>query len=279
MQAYKSIMVHVTTEERASTRLAVAADLAERFDAQLVGLGAGCINLPVDPMGDGSAAAVLIDIEAQELRDELSAAEARFHAAAGPRANRSEWRGFDEFPANAIAREARAADIVVLGREWNPPTGNYRCSASPGDVLLRAGRPILLVPPNVERLEASRVLIAWKDTRESRRAVMDALPLLHRTERVSVLEICTEEGDMAEATARAEDVARYLLRHGIAAEGSACPLREASVAAQIAAAAHARGADLVISGGYGHARMREWVFGGVTRDLLQRADLCCLLSH
>ena len=279
MQGYKSIMVHVTTEERASARLAVAADLAERFDAQLIGLGAGCINLPVDPMGDGSAAAVLIDIEAQELRQELSAAEARFQAAAGPRANRSEWRGFNEFPATAIAREARAADILVLGREWTPPTGNYRCSASPGDVLLRAGRPILLVPPSVERLEASRVLIAWKDTRESRRAVVDALPLLQKAEQVRVLEICRDEADTAEANARAQDVARYLLRHGVGAEGGACTLREGSVAAGIASAARAQGADLVISGGYGHARMREWVFGGVTRDLLQRAELCCLLSH
>jgi len=279
MHGYKSIMVHVTTEDRASARLALASDLAERFNAHLIGLGAGCINLPVDPMGDGSAAAMIAGIETEDLQNELRAAEKRFFASAGPRGNRAEWRAFTEFPANALAREARAADLVVLGREWMPATSNFSCSVSPGDILLRAGRPILLVPPEVERLEASRVLIAWKDTREARRAVMDALPLLHGAERVSVLEICEDDRDTGEAAARASDVAHYLIRQGIGAEAGACPLREATVSAQIALAAHGQGADLVISGGYGHARMREWVFGGVTRDLLQHSALCCLLSH
>ncbi|WP_424138689.1 hypothetical protein [Roseomonas chloroacetimidivorans] len=279
MRGYKSVMVHVTTEEGASARLALAADLAERLDAHLIGLGAGCINLPVDPMGDGSAAAVLIDIETEDLQHELRAAEKRFFVSTGPKANKAEWRAFTDFPANALAREARAADLIVLGREWTPATSNYSCAASPGDVLLRAGRPILLVPPKVERLEASRVLIAWKETREARRAVMDALPLLHGAERVSVLEVCEDELDIENAARRANDVARYLVRHGIGAEGSACALRERTVWAQIALAAQAQGADLIISGGYGHARLREWVFGGMTRDLLQHSDLCCLLSH
>jgi nucleotide-binding universal stress UspA family protein len=279
MCGYKSIMVHVTTEDSASARLALASDLAERFDAHLIGLGAGCINLPVDLVGDGSAAAVLIDIETEDLQNELRAAEKRFFASAVSRANKAEWRAFTDFPANALAREARAADLVILGREWTPVSSNFSCAVSPGDVLLRAGRPILLVPPEVERLEASRVLVAWKDTREARRAVMDSLPLLHGAERVSVLEICEHERDVEDAATRTRDVALYLSRHGIGAEASACHLREATVSAEIAHAAHAQGADLVISGGYGHARMREWVFGGVTRDLLQRSDLCCLLSH
>lgn len=272
-------MVHVTTEEGAAGRLAIASDLAERFGAHLIGLGAGCISMPVDPMGDGSMAAALIEIETKSLQEELRAAGARFFAAIGSGASQVEWRAVMDFPTNALAREARAADLVILGREWTPATANFSCAVNTGDVLLRAGRPILLVPPGIDRLEASRVLIAWKDRREARRAVMDALPLLQGAERVSVLEICEDGDEVEDATGRARDVARYLIRHGIGAEAGACPLREATVSAQIAAAARAQGADLVISGGYGHARMREWVFGGVTRDLLQRSELCCLLSH
>ncbi|SHK30650.1 Nucleotide-binding universal stress protein, UspA family [Roseomonas rosea] len=278
MQGYKSILVHVTPEEAAGARLALAADLAERFDSHLIGLGAGCINLPVDAMGDGSAAAAVVEIETEDLVAALRGAETRFRKALGQHGAKVEWRCFQEFPAGAIAREARAADLVVLGREWAGGSANFSLAANPGDVVLRAGRPVLVVPPGIDRLEASRVVIAWKDTREARRAVRDALPLLQGAERVSVVEICEEEEQAEQAAARAEDVARYLVRHGIGARGSAQRMTERSAAAQIERVAQAEGADLIVAGGYGHARLREWVFGGVTRELLRGAR-CCLLSH
>ncbi|MFH5926752.1 universal stress protein [Roseomonas xinghualingensis] len=283
MQGYKSILVHVTTEEGAAARLTLAADLAERFDAHLIGLGAGCINLPIEPLGDGAAAAMLIDIETGELKAELHAAEQRFHdtvgSATGTASAKVEWRAFQEFPATALAREARAADLIILGPEWTPANSNFNTAANPGDVLLRAGRPVLLVPSAAVTSPPSRIIVAWKETREAQRAVLDALPLMQGAEQVSVLEICEDEREIEAATARVTDVARYLIRHGIGAEGSACRRQEATFANQIELAAQAQSADLIVLGGYGHARLREWVFGGVTRDLLKRSKYCCLLSH
>jgi nucleotide-binding universal stress UspA family protein len=279
MQGYKSILVHVTTEEGATARLDVAADLAKRFDAHLIGLGAGSINLPVGTVGDGATSALIIDIETKDLQVELHAAEQRFHSTIGANATSSEWRAFEEFPANALAREARAADLIVLGREWTPANSNFSCAADPGDVLLRAGRPVLLVPPGVGRLNGSKILIAWKGSREAQRSILDALPLMHGAEHVSVLEICEHEDEIEAASVRVADVAHYLARHEIGAEGSACHRQEATVAEEIERAAQKRGADLIVSGGYGHARLKEWVFGGVTRDLLRGSACCCLLSH
>ena len=279
MQGYKCILVHVTTEEGAAGRLALAASLAQRFDAHLIGLGAGSINLPMGSMDDGAAAALIIDIETEDLEAELGAAGQRFHDSVWAHPTKTEWRAFPEYPAAVLAREARAADLIILGHEWTPANTNFTCAADPGDVLLRAGRPVLLVPPAAGSLAASRILIAWKDTREARRAVLDALPLMQDAEQVSVLEIC-ESGDKVEAAAaRAADVARYLARHGIRAEGSACRREEATVGDQIELAARRHRADLIVLGGYGHARLREWIFGGVTRDFLKRSRYCCLLSH
>jgi nucleotide-binding universal stress UspA family protein len=278
MQGYRSILVHVTTGEAARARLALAVDLAERHDAHLIGIGAGCLNLPVDAVGDGSAAAAVVEIGTEALEAELRAAEARFRQAAQGLA-KLEWRAFQEFAAGAIAREARAADLVVLGREDAGSSDGFSVALSPGDVVLQAGRPVLAVPPGIDRLEAARVLVAWKDTREARRAVQDALPLLRGAGQVTVMEICEEEEKVGPAAARAQDVARYLLRHGVGAQGIARRAGEDGAAAQIALAARAEGADLVVSGAYGHARLREWVFGGVTRELLRNAAHCCLLSH
>jgi nucleotide-binding universal stress UspA family protein len=149
----------------------------------------------------------------------------------------------------------------------------------PGDALMRAGRPILVVPPGVAALEGRRVLVAWKDTREARRAVADALPLLSRAEEVLVVEAAPEVEERGQALRRADDVAALLAGHGATARGEALEPGGGAVADDLLRAAGRHGADLVVAGGYGHARLREWAFGGVTRDLLTRCPVCCLLSH
>jgi hypothetical protein len=116
----------------------------------------------------------------------------------------------------------------------------------PGDVLMRAGRPVLVVPPGVSALEGRRVLVAWKDTRETRRAVADALPLLVRAEEGLVLEVVRNEAEEGEqARARADDAAAFLARHGALARGAAAGLRGPAVADEVLFAAERHGADLV----------------------------------
>jgi nucleotide-binding universal stress UspA family protein len=145
---------------------------------------------------------------------------------------------------------------------------------------MRAGRPVLVVPPSVSALEGRRALVAWKDTREARRAVADALPLLAHAEEVLVVEAVSGDAEERDqALRRAGDVAGLLARHGATARGEALEVRGRTVADELLLAAERHGADLVVAGGYGHARLREWAFGGVTRDLLARCPMCCLLSH
>jgi nucleotide-binding universal stress UspA family protein len=145
------------------------------------------------------------------------------------------------------------------------------------DLVMRAGRPVLIVPPPAAGTRFERVLVGWKETAEARRAIVDALPFLTRAAHVTIAEIAPKE-ELAEVRTRLADVVGWLGHHGI--EARAIAVAAAGAHAQgLAAIADEQKADLIVVGAYGHSRSREWVLGGVTSDLLLRADRCSLLSR
>ena len=175
-----------------------------------------------------------------------------------------------------VASEARSADLIVAGIDGNAPADATR-QVDHRDLVMQAGRPVLIVPAAAGRLGFERVLVGWKDSAEARRAIVDALPFLAKANRVTVAEIAARE-ELAAARTRLADVTGWLEHHGIKAQ----PLAAAaggSHAQSLAAIAAEQKADLVVAGAYGHSRLREWVLGGVTSDLLQRSDRCSLLSR
>jgi nucleotide-binding universal stress UspA family protein len=107
---------------------------------------------------------------------------------------------------------------------------------------------------------------------------MDALPFLHEATRVTVAEIY-EQGDEKQGRRGIDDVVQYLARHRVKGEPKVILHREGSSAAQVLQLAKDEGADLVVTGAYGHSRLGEWVFGGVTQELLATSPVCCLMSH
>jgi nucleotide-binding universal stress UspA family protein len=275
--AYRAILVDAGLDAAATARVRLAAGLAERFDAHLIGLAACGVVPPVTgPFGE--TAMVVESIEAEERRIDaaLQAAAEGFGAIAGAAGLSSEWRRFLDYPGDALARESRAADLLVIGRGG---MAEGHALAEPSDVLMRSGRPTLVVPPDAAALEAKRVLVAWKESREARRAVADALPFLAAAEQVVVLAVCENADPPAQAQGHVDDVARLLSRHGANATGEVVTLSGRSVSGELRLAAERIGADLVVAGGYGHSQLLEWVLGGVTRDLLRHSPICCLLSH
>jgi nucleotide-binding universal stress UspA family protein len=143
---------------------------------------------------------------------------------------------------------------------------------------MKLGRPMMVVPPEVDRLKLASVVVGWKDTREARRAVVDALPLLQRAKEVTVVEIIEDDGDRTAAGRRVADVATWLGRHQV----DAChmvPNHRGDAVEQLIRHASDIEADILVAGAYGHTRMREWIFGGVTRDLITKTDRCSVLSH
>jgi nucleotide-binding universal stress UspA family protein len=254
--------------------LQIAGDLAERFNAKVIGIAAADPQPPY--YAGGSVARGFVEHERIEVKKRIEEAEARFRATIDGRARDVEWRSAFERPNDYVAREARAADLIITGSNRDGVLIDRLRRLDPSDLVMVAGRPLLLVPPEVEYLKLDNVLVAWKDTREARRAVVDALPLLHKAKDVTVIEIVEGDASRGAAEDRVKDVAAWLKRHDILAFPKV--MHATSEADQIDRIWKTE-ADLVVAGAYGHARLREWVFGGVTRNLITRSQRCSFLAH
>jgi nucleotide-binding universal stress UspA family protein len=214
----------------------------------------------------------------QSIEEQLGVAEQTFRQATqGSAEGGVAWLSGIDAPASALADASRAADLIVAGGGPRRHESPYRDIAT-ADLVMEAGRPVLVAPPAAPPLNARKVVVAWKDSREARRALADAMPFLQAAEAVLVLEICEADG-VDDARLRTDDVASSLSRRGVAAEARVVVHGHAHVAAAIVDEARLFGADLVVLGCYGHSRLGERVFGGVTRDLLAQDEVYLLLSH
>ena len=266
---YASIMVAVDLTDQARNRVRLAAHLADDFHAGLIGVAAEMPDYGGCPVGPTPGGAYCIPSIQEAVLDDLARAHAVFEEASGGR-SRTEWRSNLVFPLAFLTSHAAAADLVILGRKDDR---DPFLSVDPGDALMNLGRPVLVVPPKVDHLDAKRVVVGWKDTREARRAVSDALPFLKRASEVVIVSV--KDG----AGGNGQDTLRLLQAHGVYAIRVQCDAQGASVAEALVEAAAEHGADLIVTGAYGHGRLREWAFGGVTRGLLAGAPICCLMSH
>lgn len=272
-----TLMVHLELGHPNAKLLQIAADLAGRLNADVMGIAA-CQPLQII-YGDGYVSGDLIEQDREELEKEIKDAETEFRAALGNNRGNLEWRSTVTFIslADYLADQARCADLLITGVDRNGSIFDSSRHVDIGDLIMQLGRPALIVPSDMEKINLQRVLIGWKDTRESRRATLDALPLLKKAGHVAICEIASENG-MAAAKARLTDVVGWLKRDGITAEPIAA-LATADDAARLDAIATEQSADVVVAGAYGHSRLREWALGGVTKDLLLRASRCSLVSH
>jgi len=272
--SYATLLVYVNVDHVSKALVSVAADLADKFSAKLIGLSARAIVPPV--MAEG---VMIVDhaseLEIVQMKKSLAEAGEKFRGAAGTK-RETEWRSALEIPTDTLIREARCADLVII--EKSGRSIDFYEAPDPGAVIMAAGRPLLVVPGGVKTLAAEHILIGWKDTREARRAIQDALPFLRQAKRVTVIESCESEQKEA-ARHQIDDVVQYLARHKVRAEGRVETRLLGSGADQIIGFAEQEGADLLVTGAYGHSRLNEWIFGGMTRDLLTSSTISCLMSH
>src|SRR5947209_1989685 len=276
--SYKTIIVSLALDRSNDACLAVAGDLAERFGARVIGVSASDIR-PALYFAEGNTAQAVLEEEAAAIRTRLSELEMEFRALVSPRAKSIEWRSALTLPTPFIMQQARAADVVVAGQRAEALVDPC-VAVDPSDLVMRAGRPLIVVPPTVQWLDPRSVLVAWKDAREARRAVFDALPILATAEEVTIAEVAEQGTERAEALSHVEDVAAWLRGHGIVANAVVPEAETAdSVAEQIERIAANLGAGTVIAGAYGHSRFREWILGGVTRHLSTQSGRCAFLSR
>ncbi len=274
---YPSLLVAVDDGTESDSRLELACDLGNAFNAHLTGLCTTSIAPPLyDPLSGGAMVGELLALYRDMAEAEVKRAGARFAEIIRARDVDADWRGQIGFPGEVCSRAARAADLVILGAR--NPRAPYN-APDVSDVLMECGRPVLVTPPTrVRNPVGEHALVAWKDSRESRLALTAAIPLLQRARGVTLYAVRPSE-DVGTADGELADVVQFLARHGITAEPVIAHEGEASVGRQILEEALARSAGLIVSGAYGHARLREWALGGVTRTLLAESTLCLLLAH
>lgn len=273
---YAAVMTHVQPDADAAPRLACAVDIAKRFGASLRGVAAEMIPPLAFDGGFYSLEADWTNAMRETIEERLKGARKAFDAATSDLGACASFCCGMRMPTSAIADASRAADLIVAGGAPRSMHDGYRdCSAA--ELAITSGRPVLVAPPTAPPLGAKTVLLAWKDTREARRALSDSLPFLHRAERVVVCAVC-DKLEAGNAHIEVADVAAALKRRGINAEAKVVEHAHPD-GFQILRQANLVGADLIAAGAYGHSRLGEWVFGGVTQDLLSQDQAYLLFSH
>ncbi len=273
---YRSLMVYVELEQASEPALRIACELANRLKSEVIGVSAG---LPVAPIhADGMIASSVLEADYEQLNRAIENCETRFRSALKTSGCSLQWRSGAAYPADFLAAEARAADLLVVGRSEHYAPLDPHQLLDIGDAVMRAGRPVLVVPPRSTSLATNRMLVAWKDTAESRKAIVAALPLLRKAEQLTVVEIVSDASERDAAAACVADVANWLQRHNIQASARV-ELSAGDAGSQLDAIASEARIDIIVAGAYGHTRLSEWIFGGVTRHLLRQSSACALLAH
>lgn len=281
----KEILVHLDTTPRSVVRLAVAAGLAAKHGAHLVGLGIA--DVPSADQFRGNVMALLpgspeqmVQTMREQFGSTLVPVETAFRECVRQSGLSGEWRLAEGNPAAVMAVQARCADLAVMGQPNRYEAHDSSVDAMIASALMQAGRPVLMVPFAGEfSTVGQRVLVAWNASREAARAVHDALPLLVRADLVTVLVINPRPGMIGHGDVPAADIAAHLARHNVKAEATHTVATDISDGAALLSYAADIGADLIVAGAYGHSRVREMVFGGVTHTMLTEMTAPVLLSH
>ncbi|WP_430398824.1 universal stress protein [Ferrovibrio sp.] len=276
---YQDILLHLSDDPRSAVKTDVALRLAQKFNAHLIGLYT--VPPPVVPYYSGEfVPAAFIQQQVDESLAAAAKAQAAFEAATAREGVAAEWIVTEGPPIEAAASAARAVDLVVLGQPDPSPAESPVPSPAvgllPHDIALSAGRPVLVLPyagkfPSIGK----RVMIAWSGTKEATRAVHDAMPFLKTAEKVTVLSI---NADKSRGTPGAS-LARHLARHGVTVELANTVADDISVGEALLSTIADREVDLLVMGAYGHSRLREMVFGGVTETILDAMTVPVLLSN
>ncbi|MBN9259349.1 MAG: universal stress protein [Hyphomicrobium sp.] len=279
--AYKSILVHLNNEGRVKRLMSAAMQLALPSNSHVTGLFVvppAPPKSPLLPMISGGAIASALDA----YRKTGEGIHKAFDEAISAQPVVGEWRlhqakrpGYVE----AVLDHARSADVVVAAQkesDWD-----YADMFDVPDWLaMEGGRPVLIVPKAGELGSiGERVVVAWNNSRESARAVFDALPLLQKANEVTVLSV--EEAGKPEATSEiaGAEIGATLARHGVKVNVQQTKPGRGDAGVELLAQVSAHRADLLVMGCFGRSRLREFVLGGASRHVLQNATVPVLMSH
>ena len=272
--ALRDIVVHLDGGPRSQARLDFALDLAVRHGAHVAGVYP--LEIPRITVAQGDEMAhlrirsqALLDIMRETVTAGADAARRRFEEASRRHGITAEWRQAEGQDGNVIALHARYADLAIIGQP-DPEAPADPLHDVNVTALLASGRPVISVPyAGQYKAPSEHALVGWNASREAARSVNDALPLLAMCKKVTVLAINPRHGIGGHGDVPAADICLHLARHGINAEAAHTVAGNLSEGTVLLNHAADLAVDLIVMGAYGHSRLREWAFGGVTRSMLR----------
>ncbi len=274
--AIKTILVHLADDEEHLKRLEVALMLAKRHDAHVTALFITTpIGMPAEITGRGASAVYLSEATIQ-ARAKADALEEEFDSACERGGVKYSWITTEGDHLDLLAKHAHAADLVIASQPTYESLEDRLRVRLPEELALHSGLPVLVLPrgKNIETL-GNRILIAWKDTRETIRAVRDNIASLVDAEKVFVLTVAPDAHDALTL----QEIAHFMQRHGVNVETQHIANYEDSIGQTILDAAQACNADMIVLGAHGHSRLRELIMGSVTDHVLKNTEIPVVISH
>lgn len=273
----KDVMLRLDGTAADEVRLAAVNHIADLFDSHVIGLFINVLPVVIAPEdGIGAARAAELLEAARQAGDKV---EARLRERLNRLQKPVELRRFDilsEAAENVVAREARAADTFVALRPNGAPQEPEHLVES---VLFGSGRHVFLVPNRrPAKAMLKRIVVAWNGSRESARALAEALPYLHKATEAAVV-VVDDEPPLETKAVLGLDAVNHLKHHDINAVLHRVRMRDNDVGMTLIAEARRLEADLIVIGAYGHSRVREWLLGGATYSLLHKAPVPLLIAH
>ena len=273
----KDIVVNLTGGGPQDFAADYAISVAKAFGAQITGIA--FVFDPVIPdAGLGAVSPSLIEMQRDDNARAAKDAVSRFVAAVKSAGVSAETRILDASLAgatNEFGRIARRFDIAAVGQSQREYGAAEELMIE--GALFESGRPIIVVPYiQKQGLTLERVMVCWDGSRNAARAIADAMPFLTRAKAVELV-IVTEPRKIGETTGT--HMAEHLVRHGVPVNVKSISRGDIDVQSALLSHAADNGTDFIVMGGYGHSRLREFIWGGVTRNMLSAMTVPCLMSH
>ena len=279
--SYKTILAYLPTDKSADRVLDVALPIARDNDAHFIGLHV----IPRVPLLYGVVAAEIpqsiIAHQEEMLGRTADKLKAHFNARCKDAGVKSEWRcnkvKLDDITSDVIG-QSLCADLIVVEQEGEDAYGLP--ADLPSRIVMETGRPALIVP-NAGKFSTvgKHVVVAWNGSREAARAAFDAVPFMRTAQSVRILAIDPKSREGYDSIALGDEIALCLARHDIKAEVTVTNSGGIPVGDELLNRLADEGCDLLVMGCYGHSRLRETLFGGVTKNLLEHMTAPVLMSH
>ncbi len=279
--AFRTILVCLNEVDRVPVLLNLAADIAAKQDAHLVGIYVVPAVRVYPAIGPGMYVQVVEDVR-EFFKARSDQVKQQFEARMRNQAIEAEWRPVDSsYPdiADAVIEHGLQSDLIIVN-QINPESMAGIELDFTERVIMESGRPVLIIPSYGEFRECGRrVLVGWNATREPARAAFDAVPILRQADAVRVTWVDPQKSLDGPGFLPGAELATALARHGIDVTAEGMPTSGIGAGEALLSHVSDLGADLLVMGAYGHNRLREYVFGGATWTILQSMTVPVLMSH